>query len=109
MKLVEFVVAMLLNIVPHIVEPVDVLACLVSGPTLMLSALIMVLYIVDQVQYEAELYYAIIEITLTALALINLFIVGKLRGAIYGLFYIDLIIAFGMDIYYMHKERGWTF
>lgn len=101
--------ALLLNIIAHVVEPVDVLACLVGGPTLMISLLIMVLYIVDQVQYEAELYYVSIEIVITMLAFANLFMVGKMTGAIYGLFYIDLLIAFSMDIYYMQKERGWTF
>ncbi|KAJ8728325.1 hypothetical protein PYW08_016710 [Mythimna loreyi] len=109
MKLVEFVVALLLNILPHVVEPLDVLQCLVAGPTIMCSALIMVLYVVDQVQYEAELYYVVIELVITVLALIHLFTIGKMVGAIYGLFYADLIIAFSMDIYYQHKERGWTF
>ncbi|XP_059048596.1 uncharacterized protein LOC131843852 isoform X3 [Achroia grisella] len=109
MKLVEFVVALLLNIVPHVVEPVDVFHCLVAGPTLMLSTLIMVLYLVDQVQSEAELYYLIIELALSSMAFINLLIAAQVYGAIYGLFYIDLIIAFAMDLYYIHKERGWTF
>lgn len=75
----------------------------------MISLLIMVLYIVDQVQYEAEFYYLVIEIVITLLAFGNLFIVGKMTGSIYGLFYIDLLIAFSMDIYYIHQERGWTF
>lgn len=74
----------------------------------MISLLIMVLYIVDQVQYEAEFYYVIIEIAITLVAFVNLFIVGEMTGAIYGLFYIDLMIAFSMDMYYMQKERGWT-
>lgn len=101
--------ALFLNIVPHVVEPVDALHCLVAGPTLILSTLIMVLYIVDQVQSEAEFYYLIIELVLTSIALLNLFIVAKIYGAIYGLFYIDLIVAFSMDLYYIHKERGWTY
>ncbi|XP_047024740.1 uncharacterized protein LOC124633527 isoform X2 [Helicoverpa zea] len=109
MKLVEFVVALLLNILPHVVEPVESLHCLVAAPTVMCSTLLMVLYVVDQVQFEAELYYVIIELTITVLAFINLFIVGRLVGAIYGLFYADLIIAFSMDLYYMRKERGLTF
>ncbi|XP_030023800.1 uncharacterized protein LOC115442785 isoform X2 [Manduca sexta] len=109
MKLVEFVVALLLNIVPHIVEPVTTVGCLVAAPTLMLSTLIMVLYVVDQVMYEAELYYVLIELSFTLFALFELFVLGKMQGAIYGLFYLDLTIAFCMDLYYMHKERGWTF
>ncbi|CAH0397771.1 unnamed protein product [Chilo suppressalis] len=59
------VVALLLCILPHVVEPVDVWQCLVAGPTLMLSLLIMVLYVVDQVQYEAEMYYVVIELIFT--------------------------------------------
>lgn len=100
--------ALLLNIIPHIVEPVDLWQCVVAGPTLMTSMYIMVLYIVDQVQYEAELYFIVIELILTIVALVNLFLVGKIVGAIYGLFYIDLIIAFCLDGYYMHQERGIT-
>lgn len=68
----------------------------------------MVLYVVDQVQYEAEFYFIIIELILTIVAFVNLFIVGKVVGAIYGLFYIDLMIAFCLDGYYMQKERGFT-
>lgn len=101
--------ALLLNVIPHVVVPVDVIYCLVAAPTVMLSVLIMILYLVDQVQYEAELYYAVIELTFTIIAFCNLFLVLEVRGAIYGLFYIDLIIAFALDIYYQHKERGWTF
>lgn len=89
-------------------EPVDIWQCLVAAPTLMLSTYLMVLYVVDQIQYEAEFYYIIIELILTIIAFVNLFIVGKIVGAIYGLFYLDLIIAFCMDAYYMYKERGIT-
>jgi hypothetical protein len=102
-------VALLLCILPHVVDPVDKWQCLVAAPTLMLSLLIMVLYLVDQVQYEAELYYVGIELFVTVIAFFNLLVVGKLKGAIYGLFYIDLIIAFALDIYYMYKERGWVY
>lgn len=98
--------ALLLNIIPHIVEPLDLWHCLVAAPTLMLSAYLMVLYVVDQVQYEAEYYYVIIEMIITVIAFTNLFIIGKIVGAIYGLFYVDLMIAFLMDFYYMNKERG---
>lgn len=101
--------ALLLNIIPHIVEPLDIWQCLVAGPTLMMSTYIMILYVVDQVQYEAEFYFLIIELILTIIAFVNLFIIGKIVGAIYGLFYIDLIIAFCLDGYHMHKERGFTF
>lgn len=75
----------------------------------MLTTQIMVLYIVDQVQYEAEFYYVIIQLLITIVAVINLFVIGKLVGAIYGLFYADLIIALSMDLYYITKERGWTY
>lgn len=68
----------------------------------------MVLYVVDQVQYEAELYYVLIELIITVAAFLNLFAIGKMIGAIYGLFYADLIIAFSMDLFYQQKERGWT-
>lgn len=101
--------ALLLNILPHVVEPLDLLHCLVAGPTVVCSTLLMVLYIVDQVQYEAEFYYVVIELFFTVLAFINLFIIGKLIGALYGLFYADLIIAFSLDLFYMRQERGITF
>lgn len=74
----------------------------------MISTQIIILYIVDQVQYEAEFYYVIIELTITVLAFLNILIVGKIAGAIYGLFYIDLFIAFCMDGYYIYKKRGIT-
>lgn len=101
--------ALLLNIIPHVVEPVDCMHCVVAGPTLMLSLYIMLLYIVDQVQTEVELYYVIIELSLSVVALICVFMSGKATGAIYGLFYLDLIIAFGIDLYYQKKERGLIF
>ncbi|KAM3959179.1 alpha-(1,3)-fucosyltransferase 10 [Aphomia sociella] len=47
--------------------------CLIAAPTLMLSTLIMVLYVVDQVQSEAELYYLVIQLTITTLGFLNLF------------------------------------
>uniref|UniRef100_A0A2H1VIN5 SFRICE_001462 n=1 Tax=Spodoptera frugiperda TaxID=7108 RepID=A0A2H1VIN5_SPOFR len=107
--MIVVVVALLLNILPHVVEPLDLLHCLVAGPTVVCSTLLMVLYIVDQVQYEAEFYYVVIELFFTVLAFINLFIIGKLIGALYGLFYADLIIAFSLDLFYMRQERGITF
>lgn len=85
------------------------LYCLVASPTLMLSLMFLMLYVVDQVQEEAELYYVVIELSLTVLALLNVMIVGKAIGAVYGLFYIDLIIALGIDLFDIVKERGWTF
>ncbi|KAI5652058.1 glycosyltransferase family 10 (fucosyltransferase) c-term domain-containing protein [Phthorimaea operculella] len=106
--LLNLVVALLLNIIPHVVDPVDPLHCLVSAPTLMLSLYLMLLYVVDQVLYEAEFYYVILQIILTVGALISVFLVGKTAGAIYGLFYIDLIIALAMDLYYQIKERDFT-
>ncbi|KAJ2946237.1 hypothetical protein O0L34_g5173 [Tuta absoluta] len=109
MKLVEFVVALLLNIIPHVVDPVDKMHCMVSAPTLMLSLYLMLLYVVDQVLYEAEFYYVIIQLIMSVGALLNVFWVGKTAGAIYGLFYLDLIIALSMDLYYQIKERGVTY
>ncbi|KAI8436194.1 hypothetical protein MSG28_004267 [Choristoneura fumiferana] len=103
------VTALLLNIIPHVVEPMGLFHCIVSAPTLVLSFTFMVLYIVDQVQNAAEMYYAIFELIMTLCAMISLIIAGKLLGAIYGLFYLDLFIALAMDIHYMKKERGWTF
>lgn len=102
--------ALLLNIIPHVVNPPDLFHCTVAGPTLMLSLYIMLLYVVDQVQAEAELYYVVIELFLTCLAFVSLFLQTSYTvSAIYGLFYLDLIIAFSMDIFYQKRERGLNF
>ncbi|XP_013169295.1 PREDICTED: uncharacterized protein LOC106119012 isoform X3 [Papilio xuthus] len=109
MKLIEFGLALLLCIMPNIVDPVDSFYCLASAPTLMISFHLIVLYVVDQVQPEAEFYYLVIQLFVTTIALLNLIFVGRLIGAIYGLFYVDLIIAFIMDLNYIRKQRGFRY
>lgn len=102
--------ALLLNIIPHVIAPPDMFHCLVAGPTLMLSLYTMLLYVVDQVQAEAEMYYVVIELVLTIAAFCCLFLQKSYTvTAIYGLFYIDLLIAFSMDIFYQKRERGFNF
>lgn len=76
----------------------------------MLSLYTMLLYVVDQVQAEAELYYVVIELVFTIIAFFFLFLQNSYTvAAIYGLFYLDLIIAFSMDIFYQKRERGLNF
>lgn len=95
-------------ITPFIVRGTTVMHCVAVAPTLVLSLMFVVLYLVDQVHDLAEQLYLTMQITLSFLAFIAAFIMYKPAGALYGLFYCHLIIALGIDLYYVIKERGYA-
>ncbi|XP_063534196.1 uncharacterized protein LOC134744348 isoform X2 [Cydia strobilella] len=107
--ILNLVLALVLNILPLLVESPGFLHCLASGPTLVLSVIFIVLYLVDQVPFEAEMYYAVFQIVFNTLSLLNVFTRARWILSIYVIFYIDLIIVLAFDVYYMHRERGWNF
>lgn len=94
---------------PLITEPIENFHCIASAPTLMLSLFFLILYIVDQAQMEAESYYLVFQITTTTVALLSVLGKGLIQGAVYGLFYVDQLVALSLDLYYGYKERGWKF
>lgn len=67
-----------------------------------------VLYLVDQVHDLAEQLYLTIQIMANAMAFFVEFMNHTTIGAIFGLFYIHLIIALCIDLYYIIKERSYA-
>lgn len=94
---------------PILVEPVENFHCIASAPTLLLSLFFLILYVVDQAQMEAESYYLVFQIVNTSVALLTVLAKGLISGAVYGLFYVDQLVALSLDLYYGYKERGWKF
>lgn len=87
---------------------ITVLHCLAVAPTLILSTMFVVLYLVDQVHDLAEQLYLTVQIMANALAFLVEFMNHTTVGALYGLFYIHLIIVLGIDLYYIIKERSYA-
>ncbi|XP_072931756.1 uncharacterized protein FucTB isoform X2 [Epargyreus clarus] len=106
MKLVEFVISMLLMIIPFVLTDAGIMHCLAVAPTLVLSVIFVVLYLVDQVHDLAEQLYLLIQITLNIIAFLAVLLDQEPSGALYGLFYCHLLIALCIDQYYVIKERG---
>lgn len=100
--------ALLLMILPFMVPYVSVLHCLAVAPTLVLSTMFVVLYLVDQVHDLAEQLYLTTQIMNCTVAFSFVFLDHTTKGAIYGLFYIHLIIALGIDLYYIIRERAYA-
>lgn len=95
-------------ILPFIVRDISVLHCLAVAPTLILSTMFVVLYLVDQVHDLAEQLYLTVQIVTNALAFLFAFLGHTTTGALYGLFYIHLIFALGIDLYYIVRERSYA-
>ncbi|XP_059048595.1 uncharacterized protein LOC131843852 isoform X2 [Achroia grisella] len=109
MKLVEFVLSMVLMIIPFALNEADIIHCLAVSPTLVMSIMFIILYLVDQVHDLAEQLYLIIQITLNVVALCGALMLKQYpTGALYGLFYCHLLIALCIDAYYVIKERGFA-
>ncbi|XP_052749876.1 uncharacterized protein LOC116412965 [Galleria mellonella] len=108
MKLVEFVFSMVLMIIPFAMNGADTMHCLAVAPTVVMSIMFVVLYLVDQVHDLAEQLYLLIQITLNILALFSVLLKQYPAGALYGLFYCHLLIALCIDKYYVIKERGFA-
>ena len=82
--------------------------CLAVAPTLVLSIMFVVLYLVDQVHDLAEQLYLVMQITLNILTFLYVFLNVSATGALYGLFYCHLLVALCIDLFYVIKERGFA-
>ncbi|VVC90065.1 unnamed protein product [Leptidea sinapis] len=102
-----WVMSLLLMIIPFILGHAGAMHCLAVAPTLMLSIMFVVLYIVDQVHDLAEQLYILLQIALNFVALL-LVLLQPGVGTIYGLFYCHLIVALLIDQYCIYKERGFS-
>ncbi|CAK1596429.1 unnamed protein product [Parnassius mnemosyne] len=106
MKLIEFVISVILMTLPFALAEADTFHCLAAAPTLILSFIFIVLYLVDQAQDLAEQLYLFTQIFLNVVALLHLIIEPSSAGMYYGLFYCHLIIALCIDFYYVVKDKG---
>lgn len=95
-------------IIPFVLMETDTMHCLAVAPTLVLSLMFVVLYLVDQVHDLAEQLYLTLQIILTVLAFIFVLLKTSATEALYGLFYCHLLIALCIDQYYVIKERGFA-
>lgn len=102
------VISLLLMITPFIVKGTNIMHCLAAAPTLVMSVMFVVLYLVDQVHDLAEQLYLTMQIICCLLAFSAAFLMHSPSGALYGLFYCHLIIALVIDMYYVIKERGYA-
>ncbi|XP_041978561.1 uncharacterized protein LOC121732672 [Aricia agestis] len=106
MKIVEFVISLLLMFLPFILANPRTFHCLAVAPTLVLSVIFIVLYLVDQVHNLAEQLYLLIQIILNIAAVITIITSEKSTFVLYGLFYCHLLLALCVDQYFVFKERG---
>lgn len=97
---------MLLMIIPFVLTDAGTMHCLAVAPTLVLSVMFIVLYLVDQVHDLAEQMYISIQIGFNMLALITAMLYKTASSPLYVLFYCHLLIALCIDEYYVIKERG---
>lgn len=80
--------------------------CLAVAPTVVLSVMFAVLYLVDQVHNLAEQLYLFVQTLFNLSGLVLAILDTNPAGAFYGLFYCHLLIALLIDQYYVYKERG---
>lgn len=100
---------MVLMILPFQVNEADMMHCLAAAPTLVMSLMFAMLYLVDQMQNLAEQLYIIFQLFFNIVALVlSMYQTGP-GSAVYGLFYVHLIIALCIDQFYIYKERGFSF
>lgn len=95
-------------ILPFVLEEPVVIHCVAIAPTLVLSIIFVVLYLVDQVHDLAEQLYLVIQISLTVLAFLVIFLTPSPSGALFGLFYCHQLVALCIDLYYVIMERGFA-
>lgn len=82
--------------------------CLAVAPTVVLSVIFIVLYLVDQVHDLAEQLYLVFQIFLNVVTFLYVLINVSATGAFYGLFYCHLLIALCIDMFYVIRERGFA-
>lgn len=97
---------MLLMIIPFILTDAGTLHCLAVAPTLVLSVMFIVLYLVDQVHDLAEQMFITVQIGFNLIALISAVTIQSASAPLYVLFYCHMLIALCIDQYYVIKERG---
>ncbi|CAH2106150.1 unnamed protein product [Euphydryas editha] len=100
--------SLLLMIIPFVLSDAGIMHCLAVAPTLIMSVMFIVLYLVDQVHNLAEQLYLLLQIVLNIAAFVIVLLQKEPSGALYGLFYCHLLIALCIDQYYVIKERGCT-
>lgn len=98
----------LLMVLPFILNEPGVTYCLAVSPTVVMSLMFVVLYLVDQVHDLAEQLYLMIQLVITVISLVLNLISASAVGAVYGVFLTHLLIAFAIDLYYVYKERGFS-
>ncbi|XP_013143512.1 PREDICTED: uncharacterized protein LOC106107273 isoform X2 [Papilio polytes] len=106
MKLIEFVISMILLTLPFALPAPEIFHCLAAAPTLMLSFMFIILYLVDQHQSVVEQLYLASQITLNLFAILQATILTGFTGSYYGLMYFHLFLALCIDMYYNYNERG---
>lgn len=99
---------MLLMILPFIMVEPGILYCLAASPTLIMSTMFVVLYLVDQVHDLAEQLYLVSQISLCTTGLLVNMLSMTAVGAVYGVFIAHLLVALCIDQYYVFKERGFA-
>lgn len=97
---------MLLMIIPFVLNDAGIMHCLAVAPTLVMSVMFVILYLVDQVHNLAEQLYLLLQIILNIAAFVIVLLDKEPSGSLYGLFYCHLLIALCIDQYYVIKERG---
>lgn len=97
---------MLLMIIPFVLPDAGSTHCLAVAPTLLLSLMFIVLYLVDQVHDLAEQLYLTLAIIFNVLALLVVIFKKNISAPVYVLFYCHLLVALCIDQYYVIKERG---
>lgn len=95
-------------ILPFVLSEPGNLYCLAVAPTVIMSLMFVVLYLVDQVHDLAEQLYIITQIVVTVVALIANLLCTTPVGAVYGVFLTHLLIALAIDQYYVFRERGFS-
>lgn len=97
---------MLLMIIPFALKDAAIMHCLAVAPTLVLSLMFIVLYLVDQVHDLAEQLYLIIQISFNVWAIFTAFLSKVVSAPLFILFYVHILVALSIDLYYVIKERG---
>lgn len=97
---------MILMVLPFILAGAGIMHCLSVSPSLVMSLIFIMLYLVDQVHVLAEQLYLVTQITLLIISLLLILIASETPGALYGLFYCHLLIAQVFDLYFVIRERG---
>ncbi|KAI8436195.1 hypothetical protein MSG28_004267 [Choristoneura fumiferana] len=108
MKLVEFVISVVLMILPFLLPGAGIMHCLSVSPSLVMSLIFIVLYLVDQVHALAEQLYLVTQIAFNVSAIFLILITTEAPGALYGLFYCHLLIALVFDLNFVIRERGFV-